>query len=121
MPCYYIGEYGYLNEHEFSDLPKGNMLELAMNPYNGKVYLKLCKQADSAEVALSIMRDLVSCCDMAELAGIDEPLKNMLETMGGELLRVSDAARVVIRLYEGGSRQHENEAAEGARQVKRVS
>ena len=104
MASVQIFEYEHLNDFQFAELPKGNMLELAMNPYSGKVFMHVGKQSGAASVALDVMREIVAACDVLQETGSLDPLHDY-ETlcMCGVLDKVlSDAARAKYRAIEGG-------------------
>lgn len=83
MAFVHLFDYHGLDRFEFSFLPKQNMCELSMNPYNGKVFLNVAKQGGSTFFALEVMRELVRACDKLERGGSDDPLRDLLSLVDG--------------------------------------
>lgn len=123
MQAVYLFTYKDLESFDFQHLPKGNMLELFMNPYNGKVYLKPEKHKASTRVTLDIMREVVRLCGHLERNGSDDPLRDLLSLVDGENWEsLSNAAKADVLAFVGRSGENEdNEAAEGCMAVEKAS
>ena len=92
-----------LENYWFSDLPKGNMLEISMNPYNGNVFMKPEKHAASTTIALEIMREVVRACDVYERNGSEDPLRDLLSDCNGSNFKelVSSAKGESMKAVKG--------------------
>lgn len=76
---------------DFEKLPKGDFFQLAVNPYNGKVFMKLGKNEYSSACAYSVLKDLVRVCMSFERQGCHDPLQKVstltlreIETLSSE-------------------------------------
>lgn len=122
-----VFKYASLDDYSFEELPKGNVVEIAMNPYNGNVFVKLGNRAASAEVALDVMRELLRGVDAyGRRAMVDIPsdaLRSLLRECDGDNWEtLTKAVRDDIRAIRGRSAQDgEDGGSEGAGQVRRVS
>ena len=101
-------KYTSIDAYSFEELPKGNMLEIVMNPYNGNVFIKPGKNSASCLVALDVMREVVSACDVLERQGSADPLRDYhtLCEVGIIDSVLSDAARADYRAFEGGKKKN---------------
>lgn len=104
-----------VGEHDFSDLPKGDMFKIAINPYTGYVLLNFEKHELSTRISLAVMRRVVAACDLLERNGSFDPLRDyarLCET--GEIVEMqADAARDKIRAFEGGKEKIQQVSASG--------
>lgn len=110
--------YGRLKEFKFEELPKGNMLEISMNPYNGNVFVKTEKHATSTVIALELMRELVRACDLYERNGSADPLRDLLTGSDGQNFEelVSSAKGETMKAIKGSERR-KDPGAEGKRKA----
>lgn len=67
-----------LDGYEFADLPKGEMVSIAINPFNGKVFVTLGNDAETSNLALQIMNRIVEACRVLEGKGSDDPLSDLM-------------------------------------------
>lgn len=117
-----IGNYELLEQLPFEYRPKGDLLKLSVNPYNGKVYATTSKQVVSPVVALDIMRKVVKACDALESWGISNPLEYLMQNgsdKGFESLEYAAGVRIVE--FEGGNEDGSGDAAEGGKAAKKAS
>lgn len=122
MHCKQIGNYELFEQLPFDYRPKGDLLKLSVNPYNGKVYASTAKQVVSPIVALDIMRKVVKACDELESWGIANPLEYLMvngSDKGFESLEYAAGVRIVE--FEGGNVDGSDDAAEGGKRSKKAS
>lgn len=79
MSTYLISRYAKHENYAFEQLPKGEMLGISMNPYNGNVYFQLEKHKSSSVIALDMMREIVHACELLERLDATDPLRDYLE------------------------------------------
>ena len=114
MALHHVFDYP-VNKHEFSDLPKGEILKIALNPYTGYVFLNFEKHQLSTRVSLAVMRRVVAACDVLERNGSFDPLRDYAHLCDtGEIREMlADAARDEIRAFEGGKEKSTQVSASG--------
>lgn len=108
---------------DFNERPKSKMLELSVNPYSGKVLLKLGKQEKCGEVALDVMRYLVRACNVLERNGSSDPLRDLL-SHDGENLPLTQEEAAELELLVFGKRRTDSgddDAAQGLQDVGKAS
>lgn len=105
MSSHLVLTYSRLSEFEFGELPKGAMLKIAMNPYNGNVFLDVEKHETSTVIGLQLMREIVEVCDVLEELGADDPLREFVELSDRGALnrKLAEAARALIMVEKGGA------------------
>ena len=110
------------DKYDFGQLPKGRMLEISMNPYNGNVFLKLDKHEESGVIAYQILKQIVDSCEKLELLGFDEPLLEYCKfSDAGQIDRfVGAVVRPNVKAIKGRSKD-EGSTAWSEKESKKVS
>ena len=109
-----IFTYSELNHYEFEHLPKGEMLGLSMNPYNGNVFIKPAKNRASFAVALDCIREVVRACDVLERNGSLDPLRELYELAQGlEYVSSSESVKPEFKAFKGRRENREKDNGEG--------
>lgn len=118
----HLMDYLRIREYGFDQRPKGDLFKLAVNPYNGKVLVKVEKHEASYAVALDLMRSIVGACDFLERNGSVNPLRDLLSCDGFDFDSLGDAAKVHVIVFDERSDSGETgDAAEGYLSVEKAS
>lgn len=122
MAQHFLYSYPDFGGYDFAELPKGAMLQLSMNPYNGKAFVRMGKHATSCRIALDIMRDLVAACGELERSGSVDPLRDLLLKVDGSGWNSLFDAKEGFRAIAGrGAGNGENGASGDYGQVEKAS
>lgn len=114
MALHQVGNYEHLGDYSFEDLPKGKMLEISINPYNGNIFISVSRRRASGKIALEVMRQFVELCDEMERRGYEDPINAIMSECdtGQKMVTLSCIAKLKIKAIPG--RRYEKDSRECA-------